>query len=286
MSTAVISKEHATFLGEAAGYLDSPSFLMRMADMLGRPLESIAPYVVPKQVAEISQSALHRAMKVAAGTIRKSSGTEKTLEDAYATAGWSGFWHQLATMGSGAVGGVFGVPGLTVELPITTSIMFRSIASIADDFGEDPTEPVVQLECLSVFSYGGFTPKDDAMESSYLTARIAMNQMIRDAVRFLARESAQSFAQAIKRGSAPVLLNYISRVAAQFNVAVSQKLLLQTMPIVGGVTGASINAAFSDHFNTVARYHFGIRKLEREYGQEDVQTAYRAALLQRKEVKG
>jgi hypothetical protein len=42
------------------------------------------------------------------------------------------------------------------------------------------------------------------------------------------------------------------------------------------VTGAAINAAFLDHFNRVARYHFGIRRLERIYGVDVVQGAYSA----------
>jgi len=33
---------------------------------------------------------------------------------------------------SGAVGGFFGLPGLIVELPISTTLMLRSIADIAE----------------------------------------------------------------------------------------------------------------------------------------------------------
>ena len=85
-------------------------------------------------------------------------------------------------------------------------------------------------------------------------------------------------AEALARGTAPPLLQFIGRVAAQFNVAVSQKFLAQSLPVVGGVTGAAINAAFTDHFNAVARYHFGIRALERRHGEEPIRAAYRARL--------
>jgi hypothetical protein len=57
---------------------------------------------------------------------------------------------------------------------------------------------------------------------------------------------------------------------------VSQKFLAQGLPVIGAVTGAAINAAFTDHFNAVARYHFGIRKLERQFGEELIQAAYQA----------
>jgi hypothetical protein len=156
--------------------------------------------------------------------------------------------------------------------------MFRSIASIADDFGEDLTDPAIRLECQTAFSHGGPGPDDDAMESTYLTARLAMASLVVNAARFLARETAEGITEAIARGTAPVLVNFLGQIAGSFNIVVSQKFVAQSMPVIGAETGAVINAAFSDHFNTVAWFHFGIRKLERQHGQELVQEAYKAEL--------
>jgi hypothetical protein len=39
-----------------------------------------------------------------------------------------------------------------------------------------------------------------------------------------------------------------------------------------------VNVAFLDHYSAVARYHFGLRKLERQYGAEAVQAAYLQAV--------
>jgi hypothetical protein len=39
-----------------------------------------------------------------------------------------------------------------------------------------------------------------------------------------------------------------------------------------------------DHFNRVARFHFGIRSLERKHGIDVVQAAYRDAVLRAKNV--
>jgi hypothetical protein len=39
-----------------------------------------------------------------------------------------------------------------------------------------------------------------------------------------------------------------------------------------------VNVAFNAHFDRVARYHFGIRALERQYGADQVQAAYQKAL--------
>ncbi len=277
MTPAPLTDSQAAFLKEAARYLERPGYLMRLADLVGVPAQKLVERAVPDRVLKISNDALTRAMGLAAGTVL-AGGPEKSFEEAYARSGWSDRLHMLATMVSGGVGGLFGLGGLTVELPLTTGIMFRSIASIADDFGEDIQAPAVRLECLSVFSHGGGCPADDAMESSYLTARVGLAQLIQEAAQFVASRTAKEFSEAVAKGAAPALVRFLSRVAAEFNVVVSQKFLAQSLPVIGMATGALINAAFTDHFNSVARYHFGIRKLERQYGAERVQELYRAEL--------
>jgi hypothetical protein len=47
------------------------------------------------------------------------------------------------------------------------------------------------------------------------------------------------------------------------------------VPIAGAVGGATLNAYFANFFNQVAYYHFGLRRLERMYGEEVVQNIYR-----------
>jgi hypothetical protein len=48
----------------------------------------------------------------------------------------------------------------------------------------------------------------------------------------------------------------------------------QAVPVIGALGGATINLLFVDHFQDVARGHFIIRRLEREYGKEEVQKEY------------
>jgi hypothetical protein len=66
----------------------------------------------------------------------------------------------------------------------------------------------------------------------------------------------------------------LGRIASRFNITVSQKAIMQAAPVVGAATGAALNVAFMDHFNRVARFHFGLRTLERRHGAAQVQTAY------------
>jgi hypothetical protein len=75
--------------------------------------------------------------------------------------------------------------------------------------------------------------------------------------------------------AAPALARLISQVGARFGVSVSQKLAAQTMPIIGAVGGAAVNAAFAGHFQTMARGHFIVRRLERAHGVDAVRFEYR-----------
>src|SRR5262249_42179289 len=98
---------------------------------------------------------------------------------------------------------------------------------------------------------------------------------------YVASHSAPQVAEAVAHEAVPVLVNLINRIASLFNVLVSEKFVLQSLPLLGAVTGASLNAAFADHFNNVARSHFGLRKLERRYGAEAVQREYQHQFLLR-----
>jgi EcsC family protein len=73
---------------------------------------------------------------------------------------------------------------------------------------------------------------------------------------------------------APVLVRFIAQVASRFGVVVTQKVAEQTVPVVGALGGAAVNYAFIEHFQEVARGHFTVRRLERIYGKDIVQTEY------------
>jgi hypothetical protein len=184
--------------------------------------------------------------------------------------------HVALTAVAGAVGGLFGLFGVTVEIPLTTTLMMRSIAQIAKRNGSDLRDPVTLMQCLSVFSFG--SPKLEAMESSFLSARMAMAEEVKLAAAFVAGHSAEAIAAAVKNGAAPALVNLLHKIAARFQVQITEKLAAEAVPVAGAIGGSLINAAFTDHFNRVAEFHFGIVRLERQHGPELVQAAYRDAI--------
>jgi hypothetical protein len=52
-------------------------------------------------------------------------------------------------------------------------------------------------------------------------------------------------------------------------------------PVVGALGGATINVLFIDHFQDMARGHFIVRRLERRYGQDEVEKKYGEVLSAR-----
>jgi hypothetical protein len=274
MTSAELSETDLAFLKDAADFFENPSFLLKMANMFGLPLQKLTE-ALPESASGIIDAALKEALRVAVGTVGGTA-VSATLEEAYAASGWRGFWHRVAATVTGGAGGAFGIAGLAIELPVTTGIIFRSIASTAQEFGENISTPEARLECLTVLAYGGPGKSDDAMDASYLSARLAMATLVRDAAAFVAKPSAQAVADAIAAGTAPSLVRLIAAVSNRFGIIVTEKFLAQSIPVISIVTGATINNAFAGHFNTAARYHFGIRKLERTHGTEAIQAEYRA----------
>ena len=269
-----LSGEEKAFIEEAARYLERPSLLMKLADTVGRPLESVGA-MIPDAVHEAVHKALTKVFETALQTIPAESSGSTSLTEIEEINAWNGFFHTVSTALTGAAGGLLGASGFAAELPLTTTLMFRSIARIAQEYGEDLNDPQTRLECMTIFSHGGgHSPEQESMESSYLTTRASFVALTREAARFVAKTSATQLSEAVARGSAPVLVRLMAQIASRFNLVVSQKFLVQAVPVAGALGGRRINAAFTDHFNRVARYHFGLRRLEREYGQEWIEEIY------------
>lgn len=277
---SVLTIDEYRFLEDAVDYLERPSFLTRAANLIGRPAEVILealPAKAQKVIGEATAAALRSALETAVRSLPPAPATaDSDSRTAIAhRVSRSRHLHTAMTATTGALGGMFGLAGVAIEVPATTTLMLRSIAAIAADSGADLNDPEVRLQCLSVFSYG--SPSLQEMESAYFSGRLGLALAVRDAATFLAAHSGRELAEAISKGSAPVLVRLINQIASRFQLVVSQKFALQAVPIAGAASGALINAAFTDHFNSIARFHFGIVALERLHGKQTVQNAYNEA---------
>ena len=168
---------------------------------------------------------------------------------------------------SGGVGGFFGISAIAAELPISTSIMLRSIADIARSEGESINSSETKMACLEVFAFGGKNKSDDGVETSYFAVRATLASSVTEAAEFIAKKG-------LTDNTAPMLVALISKIAKRFGIQVTQKAAAQAIPAIGAAGGAAINALFINHFQDMARGHFIVRRLERSYGQEIIRELY------------
>jgi hypothetical protein len=145
--------------------------------------------------------------------------------------------------------------------------MLRSIADIARREGEDLRNPESSLACLQVFALGGHADEGNVLEGGYFAIRGLFAKSVTDAARYMAQRS-------MADETAPVLVRLIGQIAQRFGFTVAQKTIAQAIPLLGAATGAAVNLAFIDHFETLARGHFTIRRLERFYGPPLVRSEY------------
>jgi len=246
-------------LKRARSLLEGGGLVVRVAEALGRPLEAgleRLPARARDTIQRVTQTALERALGVALGTLAEQPrGSSERL-------------HKAAAAATGAVGGFFGLGGLTVELPVATVVMLRSIADIARSEGQDITLPETRLACLEVFALGG-GGGERAAETGYYAVRAALSQTLTEAARHIAQ-------QGLSREGAPALVRAVAAIAARFGIVVEQKVALASVPVLGAVTASVINTLFIDHFQKRARGHFLVRRLEAEHGYEAVRAAYEA----------
>ena len=240
--------------------LESPGLAAKISSFVGTPIEK-GFALLPKQwntvVTDATRKAIETALKVALWT----------MSDGKTTSSPSNWWHKLAAGASGAAGGAFGLAALSIELPVSTTIMLRSIADIARSEGEDLKAADAQLECVQVLALGGNSKRDDGTEMGYFAARAAMAKAVSEAAAHLA-------AQGITQHGSPALVRLIAQIAARFSIVVSEKAAAQAVPVVGAIGGAVINTLFIDHFQDMARGHFIVRRLERLHGAEAIRQLY------------
>lgn len=254
-----LSAEDVERLRSAKAALENPGLAARLAGMLGLPIEA-AMNSLPKKWSDVvhraSEKSLMAALKTALATVEgRGSPSPQNV------------FHRVAVGATGAVGGVFGLPALMVELPVSTIVMLRSIADIARSEGENLLTTEARLACIEVFALGGRAGADDTSDSAYFAVRAALAKAMQEAAtHFTARGGVT--------GGAPVVARWIAQVANRFGVTVTQKVAAQAVPVIGALGGAAVNVLFMKHFQDMARGHFTVRRLERQYGADLVRSTY------------
>ncbi|GAA6207203.1 EcsC family protein [Cognatishimia sp. WU-CL00825] len=180
------------------------------------------PSAVKDSLEAATEAALRQAMRAAHGS-RRVVGEQK------------GWLHTALATALGAAGGAGGVPTALAELPITTTILLRSIQDVAVEYGFDPESDNVQFDCVQVFGAAGPLASDDGADLAFLGARIALTS------------------GGVQRMAA--------MVAPRLAAVMGQKLAAQAVPVIGAAAGAATNYAYTTYYREIAHVHFGLRKL-------------------------
>src|SRR3954451_19189089 len=118
-----LSSQDLQDLRYAKWLLENPSFAARMANLLGGPVElgfKLLPKGWTETVNHAAKAALVKSVQLAVSTLGRNTPRRSSER-----------LHKLLVGASGGVGGAFGLVALPIELPISTTIMLRSIADIA-----------------------------------------------------------------------------------------------------------------------------------------------------------
>jgi hypothetical protein len=245
--------------------LEIQDFAAQLADYAGKPIERVMrlmPKVASRQISRAVEKAILNCLNVAISSIEPRSKAPPAQRAASVLAGLSG-----------GVSGFFGLAALPIELPLTTTLMLRSIADIARHRGEDLSTLEARLACVEVFALGAPRSGRRADYGYYATRALLSRLTAQATVLFLERNAASL--------SAPVVGGLATEIATRFSLVVSERSAASALPILGAVGGATVNLLFMNHFQRVARGHFTIRQLEREYGSSVVRQLYNENVLRR-----
>jgi hypothetical protein len=262
-----LSEADLLALRRAKHLLESPPLGMQLAAIVGAPVEKMIaklPAPASGKVNEATQTALRKCLQIALKTLGKGGNGERPT-----SAKPGNLLHKFAVATTGAAGGAFGLFALPVELPVTTTLMFRSICDIARSEGEDLRSPDTQLQCLTVFGMGGRSPADDEADFGYFIVRGALAQAV-------SKASSEMATKGFAVHGSTALVKLLQNIAARFSVQVTEQVAAKSIPAIGAVLGAMVNTVFMNHFQHVAHGHFTVRRLERRYGEAVVEAAYEA----------
>ncbi len=251
-------------LGRAKSLLENRSFAIKLSDLFGAPIDAgfaLLPKNWSGKVNRAAQAALFKALEVAVATTGKGSLKRP-----------SNRWHKVLAGASGGVGGAFGLAALAVELPISTTIMLRSIVEIARSEGHDARDWETKAACLEVFALGGSKKAAAPYETPYWATRLALNQSVKEAAAHLARKGA------VER-TAPALVRFVGAIGSRFGVMISEEVAAKALPVIGAVGGGIINVIFMNHFQQMAHGHFIVLRLEGIHGQAAVKSQYEALIV-------
>jgi hypothetical protein len=153
---------------------------------------------------------------------------------------------------AGAVGGAGGIATALAELPVTITLILRTIQDAAREAGFDPADPAIRREVLRVFASGNPLAADDGVNTAFIGARLAL--------------------------TGPALGRMIATLSPRIAAALGPKVAAAAIPVLGAAAGAAINAAYMTYYRELAAVRFGLLALAQRHDPLRVLEAFRAAI--------
>ena len=239
---------HSQIIELVNQYNDAEGLMMKLANFAGDKIEGLL-----KSIPDGFEAEIQKMIKTG---LEKAYDTSEAINKNSLLPNVPNYFHKTAVTLSGAVGGLTGLPGAVAELPITITTMFSSFQRISEQYGFDRSEPETKLECLKVFSMGGPLNSDDDLDLSFVSARIGLNgQMVS---------------------------NIISAASKKLIVVITNKLGAQSVPILGAITGATLNYAFINYYEEMAHIRFKLKQLQLLHPNNDPLADFIQALEKQK----
>jgi len=233
---------------------------------LARLLNNVAGMPTDKALALVPRRLKNKLDKVVSGAVRQGLHFAVSSIDASDSRPPRNFLSTLVTGSTGGVSGFFGAAGLAAELPVTTTLILRSIADIARSQGEDLSSVPTRLACLEVLALGA--PAEEKLtQSSYFLARDGFSAFSGNAAKALS-------VRGLDAARSPEVDGFLGQIGARFAIVVGERAAASSIPVIGALGGAAGNAVFTKYFQDLATGHFIVRKLERAYGKEVVRAHY------------
>lgn len=191
--------------------------------------------VVFKHVPDAFRGALDRAVL---------TGLEKALYAADASRRMTGRCPSLVERCvpgiTGALGGLGGLPGAIIEVPVAVAVIFRGVLEAAEEQGFSSAEEETKKEALRVFAMGGPFCEDDGAEMALIVTKASV--------------------------TGQTLSGLIQKAAPHLASALGPKIMAQSVPVLGAVSGAAINTVFAGYYREMAKVRFSILREARERG--------------------
>ncbi|MFZ7094348.1 EcsC family protein [Primorskyibacter sp. 2E233] len=215
----------------AKRYRAASNLGVQVLSVLNWPAESLLDRLPENSRSKLETAAV-RGLEAA---MSAASGTRSFVKDQKS-------WVNTATTTAvGIVGGMGGLPTALAELPVTVTMLMRSVQAVAAEHGFDPDEEQTRKDALLVFAATGpLTQAGKSADLTFLSSRVTLTGV-------------------------NVYIG-IGLIAPRLALVLGRKLAAQTIPVIGAATAAATNYSYSGYYQEMAQVVFGLRKLEEKTG--------------------